>query len=147
MEEETPITMFHVPFGLYSPSDDPSPALGTDPKVGVTEVVFMYFPSTLSKSEKGTIMSSVDKMRPVMGRSEALGVYDGWSVEDHVPNPGPNASPDKKSQVYVNVVGWADVEAHMRVQRSEEFRENIHHLMGIKEIRHSELFHVKLHAA
>ena len=91
-------------------------------------------------------MSSVDKMRPVMERSEALAVYDGWALEDDVPNPGPQASDGETSKVYVNLVGWVDVDAHMRFQGSEDFQQNIHHLLGIKDMRHSEFFHVKLHA-
>jgi hypothetical protein len=91
-------------------------------------------------------MSSVDKMRPVMERSEALAVYDGWALEEAVPNPGPQASEGEESKVYVNVVGWVDVEAHARFQGSEDFQQNIHHMLGIKEMRHTELYHAKLHA-
>ena len=92
-------------------------------------------------------MSSIDKMRPVMDRSESLAVYDGWAVENNVPYPGPGASPGERSQVYVNVVGWTDVDAHVRSQGSEDFQQNIHHIFGIKELRHTELFHAKLYAA
>jgi len=74
INEEEPVTVLHVPF---ISSDDPSPALGANSKVGVTEVVFFYFPSTLTLTDRDTIMSSVAKMRPVLERSDALGVYDG----------------------------------------------------------------------
>jgi hypothetical protein len=106
-----------------------------------------YFPSTISASDKDAIMSSVNKMRPVVERSEALSVYDGWALEEAVPNPGPHASEGEMSKVYVNLVGWVDVEAHMRFQGSEDFQQNtIHHLLGIKELRHTDFSHVKLHA-
>ena len=144
MDEEKATTILHVPFG---PSDDPSPALGANSKVGVTEVVFFYFPSTLTNADKDAIMSGVDKMRPVVQRSESLAVYDGWALEEEVPNPGPNASEGEKSKVYVNVVGWVDVEAHMKFQGSQDFQENIHHLLGLKDMRHTELYHAKLIAA
>lgn len=52
-------------------------ALGADANsdVGATEVVFFYFPSTLTPNQRATIMSDhVGKMRPVMERSEALAV-------------------------------------------------------------------------
>jgi hypothetical protein len=91
-------------------------------------------------------MSSVDKMRPVVERSEALAIYGGWALEEAVPNPGPQASEGEKSQVCVNVVGWVDVEAHMRFQGSEDFQQNIHHMLGIKEMRYTEFNHAKLHA-
>lgn len=72
--------------------------------------------------------------------------YDGWALEESVPNPLSEAV-DKACQVYVNVVGWVDVEAHMRFQGSDDFGANIHHLLGIKEMLHTEIFHVSLLAA
>jgi hypothetical protein len=91
-------------------------------------------------------MSCVDKMRPVMERSEALGVYDGWAIEEAVPNLGPQATEGEESKVFVNLVGWVDVEAHMWFQGSEDFQQHVHHLMGMKDMRHTELYHVKFHA-
>jgi len=143
VNDENTVTVLHVPF---SPSDDPSPALSANSKVGATEVAFFYFPSTLTRSDRGTIMSSVDKVRPVVQRSEALAIYDGWALEEAVPNPGPQASEGEKSQVYVTVLGWVDVEAHMRFQGTEDFQQNIHHMLGIKEMRYTEFNHAKLHA-
>ena len=88
-------------------------------------------------------MASVDKMRPVMERSESLCVYDGWALEMEVPSPVTTEG-EEHCQVFVNVVGWVDVDAHMRFQASEDFGSNIHHLLGITEMRHTEFFHAKL---
>jgi hypothetical protein len=66
----------------------------------------------------------------VVERSEALAIYGGWALEEAVPNPGPQAREGEKSQVYVNVEGWADVEVHMRFQASEDFQGNIHICWG-----------------
>ena len=91
-------------------------------------------------------MASVDKMRPIVKRSESLEVFDGWALEEEVPNPGPRATGGEMSKVFVNLVGWVDVEAHERFQGSRDFKENIHHMLGIKEMRHTELYHAKLFA-
>ncbi|KAL8653587.1 MAG: hypothetical protein Q9210_002005 [Variospora velana] len=120
------------------PTPDPSPALGKHASVGVTEVVFYHFPSDLTSKDK--VMESIDKMRPVLARSEALVCFDGWA-KDHITNRA-----GEKSQVYVNVLGWVDVDAHMRFQDSDDFKQNIHHLMDIRELRQLEMHHVKLHA-
>ena len=144
IDNEKAITILHVPFG---PASDPSAALGANSKVGATEVVFFYFPSSLTDTGRDDIMASVDKMRPVMDRSESLEVFDGWALEEEVPNPGPQASEGEKSKVFVNLVGWVDVEAHERFQGSQDFQESIHHIMGIKDMRHTELYHAKLFAA
>ena len=95
-------------------------------------------------------------MRPVVERSEAIGVYDGWAVEDHVTLDGMTVEKqgggtsgkdgDDTCQVWVNVVGWADVEAHMKFQASEDFGANVHYLMEMKDMKGTELFHVKLSA-
>ena len=131
----------HVPF---MPTSNPSPALGStaNSQVGATEIVFFYIPSKLTAEEKSTVMSKFDKLRPVIARSEALAVYDGWAVEMEISNPGPQA--DKGGQVFVSLVGWVDVDAHMLFQGSEDFQQNIHHLAEIKEIRHMEMNHAKL---
>lgn len=93
-------------------------------------------------------MASVDKMRPVIEASEAMGVYDGWAVET-VPKPASEGEIEGDGEkemcsVLVNLVGWANVDAHMQFQGSEAFGANIHHLLGIKEMRGTELFHVGL---
>lgn len=109
------VALLHVPFN----PPDSTPALGANSKVGATEVVFFYFPSTLTASDKDFNMSCIDKMQPVMERSEAFGVYDGWAMEDAVLNPGPQASEGETNKVYVNVVGWVDVDAHMRFREAK----------------------------
>ena len=126
--------MFHVPFGL---SDDVSPALGADSRVGVTEIVFFRFPSPLNT--KDGIMHSIGHMRPVMESSEACAVFDGWAVEEIGNEKG------EMNTLYVNAVGWVDIDAHMRTQASKDFKENIHYLMDIKEILHYEMHHTKLY--
>ena len=102
---EKPITVLYAPFG---PSDNPSPALGDDSKVGATEVVFFYFSSALGTTEKDAIMSSIEKMRPIMERSESLSVYDGWPVEEEVPNRDPRRAKAREGEmckVYIDAVG------------------------------------------
>ena len=96
ISDQIPNSTFHVPF---SPSDDPSPALGANEKVGVTELVVFSFPSTLTAGGKEGEMSSVDKMRPIMERSESLALYDGWAVEDDISSPGPQAAEGEKCLV------------------------------------------------
>ncbi|KAL9018235.1 MAG: hypothetical protein Q9185_004449 [Variospora sp. 1 TL-2023] len=125
----------------FHPNPDPSPALGNNhhPNLGVTEVVFLHFPAHLPN--KADIMKSIDKMRPVVAQtSEALSLFDEWSIEHRTNEAG------EKIQFYVNLLGWVDIEAHTRFQSSDDFKQNVHHLMGIQEIRLSEMHHVKFYA-
>ncbi|KAI4252692.1 MAG: hypothetical protein L6R35_007578 [Caloplaca aegaea] len=127
----------------FHPHPDPSPALGNThhPNLGVTEVVFLHFPAHLPN--KADIKKSIDKMRPVVARSsEALSLFDEWSMEEEHPTTDEEAG-EEKIQFYVNLLGWVDVEAHTRFQGSEDFKRNVHHLMGIPEIRRAEMHHVR----
>ena len=130
------MTVLRVPF--EQPSDDPSPALGKIENVGVTELVLYHFPSPLAT--KASIMDSLDKIRPVIGRSEALSVYDGWAMDEKADDKGARCS------IYVNAVGWVDVDAHMRFQASDDFKQNVHHIMDVQELRQLEMHHVKFHS-
>ncbi|KAL8644007.1 MAG: hypothetical protein Q9210_007468 [Variospora velana] len=134
LNTEKPATVIRVPF---YPHPDPSPALGNQ---AVTEVVFFHFPADLTIKDKDDVMKSIDKMRPVVARSEALSVFDGWAMEHTTNEAG------EKIQFYVNLVGWVDVDAHMRFQSSDDFKQNVHHVMDIQEVRLFETHHVKLYA-
>ncbi|KAL8956757.1 MAG: hypothetical protein Q9193_005804 [Seirophora villosa] len=127
--------VIRVPFG---PTPDPSPALGNHARAGVSELVFFHFPTDLPNKDE--IMRSIDKMRPVVARSEALAVFDGWAMEDTADENG------EKSRFYVNLVGWVDVDAHMRFQSTDDFKQNVHHLLDIPELRQLEMHHVKVYA-
>ncbi|MCJ1431286.1 hypothetical protein MMC27_000637 [Xylographa pallens] len=133
IDNDNPHTILHVPF---TASSIPTFTSGTDSKVGAREVVFFYFPSALTSSDKDAIMSSVERPRPVRELSEALAVYDEWAVEGGGNKSGPSGY----------VVGRVDVEAHMRFHSSEEFGQNVHRLLEIKDIRYTELLHANIHA-
>ena len=141
----------------FYPSRDISDALGSHAAVNVSEVIFFYFPRDLSSAARATLTTeNINKMRPVVERSEAIGVYDGWAEEGNVAlnsmtveqrEEGASGKNDNSGcQVWVNVVGWADVEAHMRFQASEDFGANVHYLMDMKHMKGTELFHVRLSA-
>lgn len=135
----------HVTFG---PTPDASPALGADPKVGVSELVFLYLPPTPTTAEKDVVMATIAKLRSSVEQSEALSFYNGWAREDEkVATPGEGESAGLESRVYVNLTGWRDIEAHARFMQSEDFKAIMPLLVGMEGLRHYELYHVKLQAA
>jgi hypothetical protein len=136
MNTVVPPRIIHVPA-------IPHTVLGEHPGVQVSEVVYFFFPASLTPEDIAGIMESVDKLRPTLERSESLGLFDGWSEEVDILNPNPDLE-GEKGRVWVNVVGWEDVEAHMRMQQSEDFAANAHHLLGITSIRGMEMYHTKL---
>jgi hypothetical protein len=106
--------------------------------------VFFYFPSSQTSAEKDAVMGAFNGMRPCVERSESLNVYDGWAIEEDIPNPNAEGETCK---VFMNVLGWESVDKHMAFQASEDFGKNIHHLMGLKDVKANELYHAKLIAA
>ena len=64
IDNDNTLTIPHVPF---TASAIPSSTFGTDSKVCATDVVFFYFPSALTSSDKDAIMSSVETLWSVMG--------------------------------------------------------------------------------
>lgn len=134
--------------------------------------MFYYFPAPLS--DKSGIMESIDKMRPVMARSEARGMFDEWALEEgedeegagdekegmergegemnkggeeekgEGSKKGEEKKEEEKSAVFVNVVGWVDIDAHMRFQASEDFKANVHWVAAIEGLKGMDMHHVRL---
>ena len=143
IDTEKPITVLNVPF---TPLDDPSPALGANGKVGITELIVLYIASSASPVDKDAISSSVDKMKPLMKRSGKLEVCGGWALEDSIPNPAPQPGEEDKCLVHVSLGGWVDAQSHSQSQGSEKIQQSIEDLQQSKSVKHimSEL--VKFHA-
>ncbi|KAL9116294.1 MAG: hypothetical protein Q9187_007183 [Circinaria calcarea] len=132
VKDDKPVTVLHVPF---EPSGNPAPALDANSKVGATEIGYLYFPVD---SDRDAIMSSVDKFRPVLARSEALAVYNGWALEEVQMRR-------RKAESFS--ISWAGLMSkHMRFSNSDDFKKNVHHLLGIKTVRHTESYHITLSA-
>ena len=117
----------------------------TSPKVGTTEAVFFYFPSSLTPRDRNAMMDCFNPMQSLLERSESLKVYGGWNLETEVPNPRIQASLGEKSRVLANAIRWVNVEAFQKSQSSEDFQQTIHHLLEMKDISCNELYHVKLY--
>ena len=132
--DERSARVLHVPF--TDSSDDPSPALGATSKVGVSEIIFPYFLSSLTRKDRTSLCHPSKNRGPL------------WNAPSRLPctDPGPQAKGLETSQVYVTVVGWVDIDAHVRFQASDDFLQNIHHILAVKGMRHTEIFHAKMQA-
>ncbi|MCJ1312048.1 hypothetical protein MMC25_005722 [Agyrium rufum] len=136
------ITSLHV---VSKNAADPSQALQASSEVGTTEIGFFYFPTKQSPEDRDSITASVDKFRPCVERSVCHAIYDGWASEDDVINPSASGE-DAKCKAYVIAAGWPSIDAHMQFQGSDDFHQHVPHLLGMKGLRHFELFHVTLKA-
>lgn len=130
-------TIYHVGLQPWPPSG----VFGQDPKVGVTELAFTHFAETMSPDSHEKYMNRMMSLAPALQRSEAITYASGWAHELGI-NP---KNPSEATQVYISAVGWANVDAHWNWQATSDFKENIHYMMEADDLRHTHLFHVKLH--
>jgi heme-degrading monooxygenase HmoA len=64
------------------------------------------------------------------------GSATGW-VEEDIDIPGT----DEKGKAFVLLVGWTSVEAHQEFANTQAFKDNIHHIMGVKDMKKIEAVH------
>lgn len=133
----TPLQILHVP-------PIPHTLFGSQSEgINIAEIVFFYFPASLTPEATADITAKMGKLRSVLERSEAKGVFEGWAEEGNVVYTNSKGE-EGKCKVWVNVVGWEDVAAHERVVESEEFGVNKEVVMGIEGLRGVEMFHTRL---
>ncbi|KFY27209.1 hypothetical protein V493_03641 [Pseudogymnoascus sp. VKM F-4281 (FW-2241)] len=136
MNLSLPPRVLHVP-------PIPHVLLGEQADINVTEVLFFYFPASITAEDIDDFAARIEKLRPALEDSEAKGVFQGWAEEgdvEYVDSEGVKG----ECKVWVSVVGWEDLEAHLRVAESEEFKVNKELLVGMEVLRGIEMFHTTL---
>ncbi|KAL9043479.1 MAG: hypothetical protein Q9214_003337 [Letrouitia sp. 1 TL-2023] len=112
---DSPVNIIHTNFSPHPPS----PAVSST----VTEVVALYFPSTISDSEKSSFEESIQKFKKICEdhAKDYNGFASGWVVEEleHEEIEG-------KAKVYHCLLGWESVEAHLAFRETQEFQDNIY---------------------
>ncbi|KAL9610992.1 MAG: hypothetical protein Q9167_004337 [Letrouitia subvulpina] len=112
---DSPVNITHTKFSPHPPS----PAANSS----VTEVVALYFPSTISDSEKSSFEESIQKFKKICEdhANGYKGFASGWVVEEleHEEMEG-------KAKVYQCLLGWESVEAHLAFRETQEFQDNIY---------------------
>lgn len=131
-----PLKILHLP-------SIPHALLGEQPDIYIAEIIFFYFPASLTPEDTLSITSTMSKLRPFLESSEAKGVFEGWAEERDVVYDNGKAE-EQRCTVLVGVVGWESVEAHERFVESDGLRGNRGVLMGMKKLRGVEMFHATL---
>jgi len=119
--------LFHVEL---KPHPSPGLANSTAP---VTEVFTAKFPSSISSSQKDEYAKNAEKFLEFLKTKQGFtGASSGWSdeiVDD--------------AKLFVGVIGWTSVDAHMDLRNSQEFKDNVH-LIRSEDIKGVEMYHVPL---
>jgi heme-degrading monooxygenase HmoA len=118
--------LFHVHFSPHPPQQALS-----DPSIGATEIIAAYFPGNYSETDRNTFEKGMRTLAAVAKEFDTChDTTSGWVVEKlSIPDS------DEEGTVYMVLVGWQSVEAHMAFRESQAFRDNIHHLHKAKDLK------------
>lgn len=105
----------------------------------MTEIITVYLPSDYSESDQKTFEDGLKKLISAIENNADTyhGSAGGWA-EEEVAIPDANG---EKGKVYVCVIGWDSVEAHMAFRENQAFKDNRHHLRGAKDLKAITVFH------
>jgi hypothetical protein len=105
------------------------------------EIVTMWFPTSYSKKEMNKAAESAEILLVVFEKEAEnyRGGATGWVHED-INIPGT----DDKGKAFVMLLGWTSVKAHEDFTNTQAFKDNIHHVMSVKDLRKIEAVHTSL---
>ncbi|KAF2500200.1 hypothetical protein BU16DRAFT_523012 [Lophium mytilinum] len=107
-------------------------AFSTAVSVPIAEVVTLTYPASISEDDAN---ASFAKFKSFGDKADgALALVGGWSVEEVPPAEG-------DAKVFVGVIGWESLDAHMAFRTTEVFKEAVEALRAGSE--GIEMHHVK----
>ncbi|TLD25417.1 hypothetical protein PspLS_05910 [Pyricularia sp. CBS 133598] len=112
----------------------PLPVVALDTEAAaVTEVLSIYFPASTSSEDKAKISGAFQEFvdKGLEGYHDFKGASMGWGVENDFPLPGNSSDETGGYAVYWAFIGWPSVEADMKFQETDRFKENIGTLLGL----------------
>lgn len=105
----------------------PETALGRAP---ATEILAMYYPSSISSADQDGHTANMKTVGEKFASIEGFkGVSGGWSVEDDIAydpsavSMATEGATAQKAKVFLAVIGWQSVEAHMAGRQTDVFKE------------------------
>lgn len=106
-----------------------------------TEIVTMWFPTSISPLDQENILESVKRFISVLEKEAKTykASAGGW-VDEEIDISGTN----EKGKAYVLLVGWDSVEAHMEFRQTQAFKDSIDLILGAKDLKKIEAVHSTL---
>ena len=107
--------MWHVNFDPHPPSS----VVGAP----MTEIIAHYFASDIPESDKSAFVLDLMKFKDILEENAKgyKGHAGGWVLEELE-----HKDVEGKAKVWLSIVGWESVEAHMTFRESESFKDNVH---------------------
>lgn len=107
----------------------------------VTEVMLAYFPATITQPTKDANTSRFREFSEKALESAAQGVSYGWGVENDFPVR--DSEEGQKGSLFMALIGWSSVQAHMELRETQAFKENVGLARGMEELVKMGMFHMK----
>lgn len=124
--------LYHVGFQPH-----PATAALSDTNAPVTEILTLYFESSVDKSKvESDLKKFVGEVESSVTDGSLKGSAGGWAEEDVE-----NAKVGGKGKVYVAVIGWSSVEAHNSAKKG--FESSMPILRGLPGLKDTQMVHVK----
>jgi hypothetical protein len=108
----------------------------------VTEVLIIYFPSDISQAGKDIAAAQLQQFieKSLIKSSDADALSYGWGVENDFPIRG--GEEGQQGSILISFIGWPSVDAKMKFQGTEGFKENVHLLMAMEGKVNLSMFHI-----
>lgn len=133
--------------GGFAGHVDVTPAAAPALTSPVTEIIFAYFPPSISPDEKANVslrfQDFVDKgLRTCI---DITSISLGWGVENNFPVRG--TEDGQTGSLFAVFVGWSSIEASMKFQETEGFKEQVGIIREIEGLTKMVIFHVSCDGA
>ena len=108
----------------------------------VTEVIIAYFPSNISPAGKDAAAARLQQFveKSLHKCSDVKAVSTGWGVENDFPVRG--GEEGQKGSILTAFVGWPSIDAHMKFQETEAYKENVGLIRAMEGIVKLDVFHI-----
>lgn len=108
----------------------------------MTEVMLAFFPSDLSADAQATVTGRIAQFadKALTGCPDVHACNYGWGVENDFPVRG--GAEGQTGSLFVTLIGWSSVDAHMKFRETDVFKENVGLLRGLEGLLKIDMFHI-----
>lgn len=137
--KDLPTVLTH---GEFTKHADVTPAPAQALKAPVTEITVAYFPADISAEKKAEVSSRFQQFadKALSQCADVVSVSLGWGVQDDFPVR--DAEDGQTGCLFIAFIGWASIDAHVRFQGTDAFKEHIGFVVGIEGMLKISPFHV-----
>lgn len=128
--------------GLFTKHFDAAPFPPSALKAPVTEVMLAFFPADISVEAKAGALERVTQFTELGLNKcpDVVAVNYGWGVENDFPVRG--GEDGQTGSLLIALIGWPNIDAHMKFRETDTFKENVGLLRGLEGLLKLTMFHV-----